>query len=238
MTDDDTYLSIDLEPIDPSLLRSTEGTGVWETVRGKRNRITIGRPRWLDPADAIALNTCERIHRDYPGHTAKVVRLSLTLLPDMRCRFRSADLVLTLSGDATFAHLEPREQLTTLTVTTSPAGAHANLTVPSIAEIGLTSGGHSTNLTRTEATIEAFGKGSAEAGWRLAMNATRDLPLQSPDLSAVVVRPDSGPHQLEVSMRITAVAEIDVLTVGDKWLTWAFKHTKPEAALDGSFPLL
>jgi hypothetical protein len=27
------------------------------------------------------------------------------------------------------------------------------------------------------------------------------------------------------------------LTIGDKWLTWAFKRTRPEAALDGALPL-
>jgi hypothetical protein len=27
---------------------------------------------------------------------------------------------------------------------------------------------------------------------------------------------------------INAVAEIEVLTAGDRWLTWAFKRTRPE----------
>ena len=45
---------IELEPIDPSSLRAAEGSTVWETVRGKRNRITIGRPQWLRRAPAFA----------------------------------------------------------------------------------------------------------------------------------------------------------------------------------------
>ena len=113
---DNSSLFIDLEPIDPSQLRSTEGTSVWETVQGKRNRITIGQPRWVNPADALDADTMARLRREYrlDEHDARVMRMSLTLLPDPRCRFRTADLVLTLAGGATFVHLEPREQLSTL----------------------------------------------------------------------------------------------------------------------------
>jgi hypothetical protein len=38
MTDAAPLAEIELEPIDPSSLRAVEGSTVWETVRGKRNR--------------------------------------------------------------------------------------------------------------------------------------------------------------------------------------------------------
>jgi hypothetical protein len=234
MTAEEPFLTIELEPIDPSMLRATEGTSVWETVRGKRNRITIGRPRWLDPAEVLDADILAKLRRENQlnEQAAKVMRLSLTLLPDPQCRFRSADLILTLAGGASFVHLEPREQLSSLAVTTTRAGAHAKFTVLSFGEVGVHSGTRATNLTRSEATIEAFGTGSAEAGWRLSTVSTRDIPLESPDLSAVVVQQD----RLAGSVQIGAVAEINVLTVGDKWLTWAFKRARPEAALAHPLP--
>jgi hypothetical protein len=234
MDNAEASLLIELEPIDPTLLRSAEGTGVWETIRGKRNRITIGQPRWFDPVDILEAGTLAKLRREYrmDDQAAKVLRLSLTLVPDPQCRFRSADLVLALTDGATFVHLDPREQLSNITLKTSRPGAHASLTILSLAEIGVESGTHSTDLTKSEATIEAFGTGSSEAGWRLSMVSTRDIPLESPDLSAVIVRRD----KMAGSVQISVVAEIDVLTMGDKWLTWAFKQARPEAALAHELP--
>ena len=231
---DNSSLFIDLEPIDPSQLRSTEGTSVWETVQGKRNRITIGQPRWVNPADALDADTMARLRREYrlDEHDARVMRMSLTLLPDPRCRFRTADLVLTLAGGATFVHLEPREQLSTLVLTTARAGGHATLKLMSVADVGVQTGASTTKVTRSEATIEAFGTGSPEAGWRLSLVSARDIPLEFPDLSAVVFQED----RLAGSVQIGAVAEIDVLTPGDRWLTWAFKRAQPAAELSQPLP--
>jgi hypothetical protein len=226
-------LELELEPIDPSLLRSTEATGVWETVRGKRNRITLGQPRWLDAAEAIEAKTMAQLSAAYTPRdfTLQVLQLSLTLLPDRDCRFRSADLVLTLGdvegGESCFADLEPREETTTLIVTRERPGGHATLSVLSAVEVGVDTGARRTESTRSEATLEAFGTGSTEAGWRLSLRRGRDIPLDTPELRAVIAR--AAGHEGDLS--ITAVAEIDVLTPGDRWLTWAFKRRQPSVGL-------
>jgi hypothetical protein len=228
--EDSTGLEIDLEPIDPTLLRSTEGTGVWETVRGKRNRITIGPPRWLDPAVAVEATTMARLRAEYPpgDYALQVLRLSLTLLPDRGCRFRSADLVLTLTDHIAvrshFVELDPSEVITTLVITNERPKGHAALKIASLGEIGVDTGAHQTQVSRSEATIEAFGTGSPEAGWRLSMTRSREIPLDTPKLRATVARGTGH----EGSLLINAVAEIEVLTAGDRWLTWAFKRTRPQ----------
>jgi hypothetical protein len=228
--DDSTVLEIDLEPIDPTLLRSTEGTGVWETVRGKRNRITIGQPRWLDPADAIEAATIARLRAAYQpsDYALQLLQLSLTLLPDRNCRFRSADLVLTLTArdvaPSNFVHLDPREEITTLVITTNSPSGHVTLEPISLIGGGISTGGRHKEVTRSEATIEAFGTGSPEAGWRLSMTRGREIRLDTPELRAAVAR--GLGHK--GSLLINAVAEIEVLTAGDRWLTWAFKRTRPE----------
>ena len=232
-------LNLELEPIDPSLLRSAVGTGVWETVRGKRNRITVGQPRWLDPDVAMGEDTMARLAAAYPPRdfALQLLQLSLTLLPDRNCRFRSADLVLTLGGadsarQSSFALLEPREETTILVVTTERPGGRAALNVLSAVEVGVDTGARRTESTRSEATVEAFGTGSTEAGWRLSMTRGREIPLDTPELRAVIARPVG--HEGDVS--ITAVAEIDVLTPGDRWLTWAFKRSRPSVDLVRPLP--
>jgi hypothetical protein len=239
MPDDSTDLEIDLEPIDPTNLRST-GTGVWETVRGKRNRITIGQPRWLDPADALEAATMAKLRAAYrpDDYTLQLLQLSLTLLPDRHCRFRHAELALTLTAESAdpsnFVYLNPREEVTTLLITTdSPVG---HVTLQPIAVLGgdITTGGRHKEITRSEATIEAFGTGSPEAGWRLSMTHAREIPLDTPDLQVAVAQ--GVGH--EGSLLINAVAEIEVLTAGDRWLTWAFKRTRPEVEFALTLPPL
>ncbi len=240
MPDNCTDLEIDLEPIDPTLLRSAEGTGTWETVRGKRNRITIGQPRWLDPADAIEAATIARLRAAYQpsDYALQLLQLSLTLLPDRSCRFRSADLVLTLSARSAaqpnFVYLDPHEEITTLVITTDSPSGHVTLQPMPLVGGDISTGARHTEITRAEATIEAFGTGSPEAGWRLSMTHSREIPLDTPELRAMVAR--GADHQ--GSLLINAVAEIEVLTAGDRWLTWAFKRTKPEVEVALALPTL
>jgi hypothetical protein len=238
MLENSRALELELEPIDPTVLRSAEGTAVWETVRGKRNRITLGQPRWLDPAAAMDWETLAPLTLAYPPaeFSLQLLQLSLTLLPDRDCRFRSADLVLTLdAGDdreSCFAHLEPREETTTLVVRTERPGGHAKLSVMSAVEVGVDTGAESTESTQSEAAIEAFGTGSAEAGWRLSMTHGREIPLDTPELRALIARAPRHEGQLAMA----AVAEIDVLTQGDRWLTWAFKRSQPSVDIVRPLP--
>jgi hypothetical protein len=238
--EDNSDLGIDLEPIDPTLLRSTEGTAAWETVRGKRNRITIGQPRWLDPADAIGADTIAGLRAAYQpsDYTLQLLQLSLTLLPDRRCRFRSADLVLAITARSAaqshFVHMDPHEEITTLVITTDSPSGHVTLKPMPVVEGGINTGARHTEITRSEATIEAFGTGSPEAGWRLSITHSREIPLDTPGLRAAIARATGH----EGSLLINAVAEIQVLTAGDKWLTWAFKRTRPEVEFALPLPAL
>src|SRR4051812_43914656 len=187
MIEPEAELTLELEPIDPTALRSTEGTAVWETVRGKRNRITIGRPRWLDPAETIEPAVHDRLRTAYPpaDYALQMLALSLTLLPDRSCRFRSADLVLAIDDlGSPFVDLAPREELTTHLVSAERPGGHVALTLLSAVEVGLSSGAERRELTRSEAMLEAFGTGTPEAGWRLLMTRLREIPLDTPDLRA------------------------------------------------------
>lgn len=122
---------VELEPIDQNSLRSSEGTQVWETVRGRRNRISIGRPV-QDPADRLDPATRKRLERANPPRNQALSALlrSLTLLPDSDCRFVSADLILTLEETldaAVFVHLDPAERTSTVDVTRAKAGIGGSL---------------------------------------------------------------------------------------------------------------
>jgi len=55
-------------------------------------------------------------------------------------------------------------------------------------EGAISTGGRHTEITRSDATIEAFGTGSPEAGWRLSMTRAREIPLDTPELRAAVAQ--------------------------------------------------
>lgn len=192
MTDAAPLGEIELEPIDPSSLRAAEGSTVWETVRGKRNRITIGRPQWLLSGDGLPKATRAQIQRDYSPDrfTLAVLQLSLTLVPDHGCRFRSADLIMTLPSDnSLFAYLEPVKLTTTVTVTKQGPQAALKLGVP-MGGIEIDTPRRDTEVSRIETTIEAFGINTTEAGWRLTLTNAHPLPLDTTGLrSAIVTSP-------------------------------------------------
>jgi hypothetical protein len=66
------------------------------------------------------------------------------------------------------------------------------------------------------------------------MTRAREIPLDTLELRAAVAQ--GVGH--EGSLLINAVAEIEVLTAGDRWLTWAFKRTRPEMEFALTLPLL
>ncbi len=233
MTDAAPLGEIELEPIDPSTLRAA-GSTVWETVRGKRNRITIGRPLWLVSGDGLPEPTRAQIQHDYPPDrfTLAVLQLSLTLVPDHGCRFRSADLIMTLPSDTSlFAHLEPGAQPTTVTVTKQGLQAALKFGAP-MGGIEIDTPRRDTEVSRIETSIEAFGINTAEAGWRLTLTNAREIPLDTTGLRSAIVTPSGGGAQVSVN----AVAEIEVSTVGDRWLTWAFKRRDATTSITYSIP--
>ena len=66
--------------------------------------------------------------------------------------------------------------------------------------------------------LESFGAQSSQGGWRLSMTEQREIPLDTRGLKLIIAHKKGEP----VSMKLRAVAEIEVLSDIDKWLTWAF----------------
>ena len=228
MTTDDE-LEIVLDPIDASSLRAANGTAVWETVRGRRNRITVGTPRW-QPVDADP-GVRARFPADRFGVTQ--LELSLTLLPDKGCRFRSADLILSLTDAvAQFVDLNPRSTSSSVDHTRTRPQASAGVEVPGVGDVRLASGNAIVQYTQVVSTLEAFGLDSPEAGWRLSMARGQEIPLTTSGLVATIVYPRGTPG----SVALNVVAEIDVNTAVDRWLTWAFQRNAPTAELIVEMP--
>lgn len=231
MTPDEPFNEIALEPIDPTALRAAEGSTVWETVRGKRNRITIGRPQWMPLDGSVPLAVRDRIQHEYPpdAYTSAVLQLSLTLVPDKDCRFRSADFILTLDHGV-FLHLEPAVESTTVTVAQKSPHGTFRIAVPTAGEVGLDGPRRDTEVVQTEASIEAFGINTPEAGWRLAVTRARSIPLDTTGLRSAIATPTGA------RVTVNVVAEIDVRTAADRWLTWAFKRDQATTALVFTLP--
>lgn len=223
-------VEIPLEPIDPSTLRAANGTAVWETVRGRRNRVTIGSHRWR-PVDADA-PVRSRLAVDHQLELAEL-ELSLTLLPDIDCRFRSADLVMSLTAPgAEFVELRPQSIASSSERTTARPQAGVGINVFGLGEAKLTSPAASVRYTEVESTLEAFGLNSGEAGWRLRAVRGQEIPLSMPGLVATVAfrREATG------SVVLNVVAEIDIRTAADRWLTWAFQRGVPTTDLTVALP--
>lgn len=81
-------------------------------------------------------------------------------------------------------------------------------------------------LTKTEVALESFGSGTPEAGWRLTVTSSREIPLTTDGLLAVLAR--ARTHSGTV--RLNVVAEIEIRTSSDRWLTWIFKRCDPPSA--------
>src|SRR5262245_45863412 len=116
---DASPLLLELIPDDPAQYRNLAETD-WETLRGKHNRIAIGTPVCIRESvvNKDGLLTEEEL-RAYQAdkHDFYRISLSLTLLPDMKCRFRSVDFLMDLEGLQNsgriplFARLQPSEEV-------------------------------------------------------------------------------------------------------------------------------
>jgi hypothetical protein len=223
----DKFATFELEPLDPRSYRSAQAEEIWETARRKANRIAIGRPRWrleTSPSRDGLLLASDLRDQSTETSTFWVLGLDLTLLPDEGCRFRSAQLSVAFVGSDEPPHvlrLRPGEIAEQQLAVGERSGMlQASLKAPLGigTEIGISRGGRE-EVTQTLVRLASFGAGTQEAGWRLRMTNAREIPLNSTDLEALVVSPTSFEGQVVYSV----IAEIEVRSALDRWLTAVFK---------------
>jgi len=199
---------VELELLDQRSLRTWDADEVWETFRGKSNRISIGRPTWTREPQRAAM------------------KLDLTLLPDLDCRFANAELALRLeaaapTGQAIVTRLEPDELGDeAVVVQETTGGLKASLgetVVPVGGELGRSTVRRE-QANRILVRLAAFGAGTHEAGWRLSMTNARDIPLNTTGLTATIAHPP----QWSGTIWFSVVAQIQVRSRTDRWLTAAF----------------
>lgn len=237
--------TVEMEPIDPTRLRATKGGDVWETVRGKRNRIGIGAPRCLleeQPAEGGMLTADDLNEFHAEDHSFYRLNLALTLLPDEGCRFRKADFIIDFSatvGDLPLILRLKPVACTSRKLVVDEENTHLKLSVhePILKVVG--AGLDVARVRREEVeqvavTLESFGVRTKQSGWRFQLTDSREIPLSSTDLEALIV----VPRNTIATAQFRLVAAIDILSSMDKWLTWAFKR-KEEVAADllYEFPL-
>jgi hypothetical protein len=229
------FSTFDLEPIDPRRLRNTEGTSIWETMQGKRNRISIGYPKCSPETEVVddGLVTAEDLQSYAPPEYAFYrLETALTLLPDTNCRFRSADFIIDLPANdmlpptSQILRLRPSLRLTQKgIVREGKAVAKLEPAELPFLKIGGDFGGERTRreeLTKITANLESFGTGTD----------SQEIPLTTTELEVLFLLP--AETQTEIAFNV--LAEIDVLTRLDQWLTWAFKR-KSDPALSYSYTL-
>jgi hypothetical protein len=229
--------TLEMEPILASAgrLRKTE-TAVRETVLGKRNRVSIGQPLATRVAKVAPDNLLRPDDVEYyrpRAHEFNLVELSLTLLPDEGCRFRSADICVDIG---------PAEDELPLVLRLFPAERMSKRTVKRSSEVsarlglkGKTLHGIEAGLGEKESTgeefdaftaeLESFGAQTREAGWRMRMTKARDVPLNATGLKLLLVHLRDRP----VTATIRVAAEIDICSLADRWLSYAFKQRGPLA---------
>lgn len=243
-TGENPMVILDLEPEDPSQVKAF-GTTIWETSRGKRNRLAIGQPRCLrerTPSDGGLLKAGDTAVYPSEAHEFYRIELSVTLLPDEGCRFRAADIFLELEQpDSSELPLILRlvpEEVTTQKVVTSTTQQEASLTTsdPVVKVLkGSLGDSHSREekVEEMEVQLGSFGSQTPEGGWRFQLTAARPIAFSFNALSALIVIPKG--RQAVVHFKI--VASIEIQSVLDQWLTVLFTNRdRPSASLSYTFP--
>lgn len=231
--------TVEMEPIDPTRLRAAVGCDdEWETVRGKHNRIAIGAPRCLleEQLSEGGMLTADDLNEFHAGdYSFYRLNLALTLLPDEGCRFRKADFIIDFSetvGDLPLIlRLKPVARTSQKLVVDeenrhSKISAHEPILKVVGAELG-TAHVRREEFEQIAATLESFGVRTKQSGWRFQLTDSREIPLSSMDLEALIV----VPRNTIATAQFRLVAAIDILSPMDKWLTWAFRR-KEEVAAD------
>ena len=243
-SDPEAFATFELEPLDLRGQRSWQMEQIWQTARKKANRIALGQPRWrasVNPDLDSLLAQADL--RDYPPDTYAYwgLAVDITLLPDDGCRFRSAELSVAFDdrsaaeGAPLVRRLRPDEVAEHETVV-SERGMTLKLSLDLPAVAGAEAGGTGTRrdeVTRTLVRIGSFGSGTHEAGWRFRLTNAREIPLATTDLEALVIAP--RPFRGEVVYSV--VAEIEIRSPLDRWLTSAFAPQRdPKLGCAQEFP--
>ena len=218
----------------------------WVTLRGKHNRLAIGSPfcEKVQSAKGRGLLTNEHL-RNFPlaAHDFYQLSLSLTLVPDSACLFRSVDFVMDLASNAgqnnlpVFARLEPRDEISKEAVRLS-SGDSAKLGVKDTAfQLVTAELGSSHNVEKEFEKIQvhlaSFGVNTRSGGWRYRLTQSKEIPLSSNDLKVLVVVPKGQGGQINFKV----AAQIEIKTAVDRILTKLFLRQSPaSASADYEFP--
>lgn len=246
-------IAIDLEPIGLAPDKGAgEDKGLLETVRGKRNRILLGAPRFGDLlAELLASSPQLPVELEAEvkkGYDFQRVRPTLTLLPDSGCAFVAVELgielLATLGGgtdevDRPIAwDVQPREVVRQLTyretsTTGYEVGGEAGAG-PAKALAKLTNQ-HSYEQEGVRYVRERYGYGLnfSEVGWRLQASADHELAGDIDGLEFVAKLPKGA----ALSGRFHIAAEIAVEAGLDRWLTRSFGPRRGAPILEAVYRL-
>lgn len=244
MNNDASPLMLDLTA-DHAQFRSLTETD-WTTLRGKHNRIAIGSPlcEAVKSVTKGGLLTKENLHH-FPlsDHEFYQLSLALTLVPDVECQFRSVDFLMDLAGIPgqkrlpVFARLEPqkevsKEALKLSTTDSAKLGVKDNAFQLVTAELG---GSKSVEkeFEKIHVELASFGTSTRSAGWRYKLTESKEIPLNSADLKALVIVPQGRGGK--INFRVTA--QIEVKTAIDRILTKLFlREPRAGTSADYEFP--
>jgi hypothetical protein len=208
--------------------------------------ITFGAQKWVTCASCrhssaeSLLGEADLAAPAYRGADFYRISFALTLVPDVDCEFRNVDAVMDLrsgtsnGGLPTFVRLKPMQQTSTRAVKIKSSNK-AKLSVgDTILKIGSAELGseaeRETEFERVDVQLAGFGAGTRSAGWRLRLVDSRDIPLSTEELHALVAVPKREP-------RFRVAAQINIKTAVDRVLTQLFlRQSQPGAVGDYTFP--
>jgi hypothetical protein len=222
-------ITFDLTPLERPVERAAE-TAFYETLLGKRNRISIGHPvsrRVAEKSEGVLLETEDLERFTAEAHVFWQIELALTLLPDRGCRFSSCDLWLEFdqldNGMPLFWRLRPDRVSHLRTVrrgNETKASAGFGQLVQDVVDLtGAIQVSRQEEWQATIVALESFGARSPSAGWRMTVTDAGEIPLCSEGLKLLCVLPIESSAKARISVR----AEIDILGPLDRWATAALR---------------
>lgn len=221
------FAIVEMEPINRRRLRASAST--IETVMGKRNRIEIGTPSCLEEKEPLegGILTAEDL-KEFNAESYSFYRLtlSLTLLPDEGCRFKNADFVIDFSNTAgplpLILRLKPSES-TSQKLVVKEKNKGLKLTLPILKVVSTELGTARSTIEEIEQIMvgmESYGVRTKQSGWRFKLTQSREIPLSTTDLEALIVMP----RNTRATAKFQLEATIDIFSAVDEWLTLGFKR--------------
>lgn len=240
MTVDD-FKVLELEPL-PTDADRKAATRVYETARGKRNRVSLGHPvvRRLEQPTADGLLTdADLASFRSADHDFWSVELALTLLPDEGCRFSSADFSIKLrpirDGLPIVRRLYPERETSRKTIRVERSlgtTAGVNDKVTQVLDLGASISRKRTDEWEGAAVhLASFGAGTPDAGWRFTVTDGVDIPLSTIGLRMLCILPQGE----AATARAKIVAGIEISNAVDRWITVAFRSKS--GGLETSFEI-